>query len=262
MIQLIKYPRTPHIEGSRFQLGDHDLESVPFEQIKGRHIVVEEKLDGANSALRFNSAGKLYLQSRGHFLRGGVREKHFDLFKRWARTMAPVLWPVLTNRYVLYGEWLYAKHTIYYDRLPHFFMEFDLLHLDTGRFLDTPNRRQLLQGLPLTSVPVLDSGTAVSLNQVTRLLGRSQFKGDRWHENLTTEVAARGLKVDLALRETDPSNEMEGLYIKVEEEGHVIERFKFVRASFLTVVHDSNSHWQSRPIIPNRLADGIDLFRG
>jgi hypothetical protein len=55
---------------------------------------------------------------------------------------------------------------------------------------------------------------------------------------------------------------MEGLYIKVEEEGHVIERFKFVRASFLTVVHDSNSHWQSRPIIPNRLADGIDLFRG
>jgi hypothetical protein len=141
-------------------------------------------------------------------------------------------------------------------------MEFDLLDLDTGRFLDTPNRRQLLQGLPLTSVPVLDSGTAVSLNQVTRLLGRSQFKGDRWHENLTTEVAARGLKVDLALRETDPSNEMEGLYIKVEEEGHVIERFKFVRASFLTVVHDSNSHWQSRPIIPNRLADGIDLFRG
>ena len=46
---------------------------------------------------------------------------------------------------------------------------------------------------------------------------------------------------------------MEGLYIKLEEDGVVKERFKFVRASFLQCLLESNSHWQSRPIVPNML---------
>ncbi len=41
-----KYPRTPHLEGSRFQVGDQDLEAVPFSQIRGLFVVAEEKLDG------------------------------------------------------------------------------------------------------------------------------------------------------------------------------------------------------------------------
>ena len=46
---------------------------------------------------------------------------------------------------------------------------------------------------------------------------------------------------------------MEGLYIKVEENGEVIDRMKFVRASFLQTVDASETHWLERPIIPNRL---------
>jgi hypothetical protein len=42
----------------------------------------------------------------------------------------------------------------------------------------------------------------------------------------------------------------------------VVERAKFVRASFLTVVLDAESHWLSRPIVPNGLRDGVDLFAG
>lgn len=58
------------------------------------------------------------LQSRGHYLTGGPRESQFGLFKSWAATFAPILWPVLGDRYVLYGEWLYAKHICFYDALP------------------------------------------------------------------------------------------------------------------------------------------------
>ena len=50
---LRKYPRTAHLEGSRCQPGDEDLESVPFASIAGRHLVVEEKVDGANAFQRF-----------------------------------------------------------------------------------------------------------------------------------------------------------------------------------------------------------------
>lgn len=81
-MDLIKYPRTQHLAGSRLQPGDEDLRQIPFSEIAGRHLVVEEKIDGANSALSFDEHGNLLLQSRGHYLTGGYRERHYNLFKR------------------------------------------------------------------------------------------------------------------------------------------------------------------------------------
>ena len=63
--RIIKYPRTPHIEGSRLQPGDEDMSQRGFLEIAGRHVVVEEKIDGANTALSFTPQGELRLQSRG-----------------------------------------------------------------------------------------------------------------------------------------------------------------------------------------------------
>ncbi|MDP4183433.1 MAG: RNA ligase family protein, partial [Bacillota bacterium] len=81
---IIKYPRTNHIEGSRFQTGDENLDSIPFKNIANRFLVIEEKIDGANSGISFSDDGEMLLQSRGHYLTGGGREKHFKLFKTWA----------------------------------------------------------------------------------------------------------------------------------------------------------------------------------
>ena len=74
------------------------------------------------------------------------------------------------------------------------------------------------------------------------------------------EAAERGLEVERCVRETDPSHEAEGLYLKWEEDGVVKGRYKWIRASFLTAVQDSGSHWLDRPIVPNRLAPGVDLY--
>lgn len=57
-----KYPRTPHIEGSRLQVGDEDLSQIRFDAIRGRHLVVEEKIDGANSDISFDSDGQLLIR--------------------------------------------------------------------------------------------------------------------------------------------------------------------------------------------------------
>ena len=35
-----------------------------------------------------------------------------------------------------------------------------------------------------------------------------------------------------------------------------------IRTPFLTAVVDSETHWLQRPIVPNQLADGVDLFGG
>lgn len=258
--RLYKYPRTQHIEGSRPQQGDEDLQSVPFAKIAGRWLVVEEKMDGANSAVSFDSSGNLQLQSRGHYLTGGAREKHFNLFKQWASVHAGTLWDRLGDRYVMYGEWLYAKHTIFYDTLPHYFLEFDVLDAQTEEFLDTPRRQELLAGGPVVSVKVLQAGTMQKQRQLTDLIGDSYFIRPGHLQRLREACEQRNLDADQAIRETARDTLMEGLYIKVEEQGQVVERYKFVRADFLSAVCESESHWLNRPIIPNLLADGVDLF--
>src|SRR5262249_58891757 len=77
-----KYPRTRHVLDSRLQPGDADLSAATFAEIAGRHLVIEEKVDGANAAMSFDAAGRLQLQSRGHYLTGGPRERPFKLLQR------------------------------------------------------------------------------------------------------------------------------------------------------------------------------------
>ena len=203
---------------------------------------------------------------------GGARERHFDLFKQWAHCHTASFWSVLCSRYVMYGEWLYAKHTVFYNHLPHYFMEFDILDTVEGQFLSTERRRELLAGLPVVSVKVLFVGILQNLKQLTdpsservnstrvHCLGPSYFIRPGHMACLRELCEDRGLDAERVLQETDPSTTMEGLYIKVEEEGIVKERYKYVRASFLTTVVQSGSHWLERPIIPNQLAPGIDIF--
>jgi len=192
---------------------------VPFTEIAGRHLVVEEKLDGANAGISFTSDGQPLLQSRGHYLTGGPRERQFAPLKAWVATIAHLLWPRLRDRYIVYGEWLYAKHTVFYDALPHYFCEFDVFDRVEGVFLSTPRRAEQA---------ALDSG----------------------------------VDPDRVAAETDGSDDMEGLYIKVEENGIVTGRYKWVRAAFLNAVLDSGTHWMNRPIVPNQLRDPAVMYAG
>jgi hypothetical protein len=230
---------------------------VPLSELTGRHLVIEEKVDGANAAISFGSHGELHLQSRGHFLVGGARERHFALFKTWAHRHRAALFEQLRDRFVLYGEWLFAKHTVFYDALPHYFLEFDVLERETGDFLSTPRRRVLLRETPVRSVPVLAEG---ELGDPDARVRPSLFKSERWRDALRESARAEGLHVDRVVMQTDPSDLAEGLYIKAEDDDRVLGRYKYVRASFLTSVLDSGSHWLARPIVPNRLAPGVDIF--
>lgn len=251
---ILKYPRTHHLEGSRLQAGDEDLSQVPFTRIFGRNIVIEEKIDGANTALSFDDNGNLLLQSRGHYLTGGYRERHYNLFKQWANLNAELFYLVLGSRYIMYGEWMYAKHTVFYDALPAYFMEFDIFDRKERVFLSTPERRRLTDEMGIiSSVPVLDSGVFQKKKAILDYIGPSNYITDQKSDVLAMLARRQGLSAEQILSETDPTNTMEGLYIKVEENGIVTERMKYVRASFLQRMLQSDSHWIDRPIIPNQL---------
>ena len=59
-MNILKHPRTRHIEGSRLQVGDM-ADDKPIEELSGQPLIVEEKLDGANSAVSFDADGNLLL---------------------------------------------------------------------------------------------------------------------------------------------------------------------------------------------------------
>lgn len=257
---IAKFPRTRHIAGSRLQPGDQNLSQTSWDSLADSWLVVEEKIDGANAGISFSSDGELRLQSRGHHLEGGHQERHFALFKAWASAHREVLWRILASRYLMYGEWVYARHTLFYDALPHYFIEFDVLDRETGEFLDTQHRQALLGSGPVVSVPVLHQGYGGELPLPEAMVRRSLFKSAAWQERLREQAGSLGLDAERVLRETDASDQAEGLYVKVEGEGRVLGRLKWVRPSFASQSGASDGHWLSRPILPKLLRSGVDIF--
>lgn len=236
-----KYPRTPHLFGSRGTDDDKHLgeqESLNF--IAEPSLIVEEKLDGTNVGIHFTPAGRMVLQCRGHEITAGMHAQ-YDLFKQWTMGKRPVLEAMLEDRLLLFGEWLYATHSLHYRRLPHYFFEFDIYDKQRKVFLDLASRLDLLDETGIVTVPVVHRGSATA-DQLHELIGPSRF--DSVFENPLTG-------------RTD--NLMEGLYLRTEAEGRVTGRAKFVRAEFVEKVKQSE-HWQHRALVPNLLADGAEIW--
>lgn len=260
-LDLLKYPRTPHLQGSRLQAGDEGHDQVPYSTLAGRYIVVEEKLDGGNAGLSFSAGGELLLQSRGHYLSGGGRERQFNLYKRWATAHEQGLLAGLEDRYLMFGEWLHKKHSVFYDCLPHYFCEFDIWDWSRQCFLATAERHALLAGMPVLPVPVLYAGEAPRrLETLLDLLQPSLARTADWRMAFEADVRLGGLDLPQAWRQTDRSDLAEGLYIKVEEDGRTVARYKWVRRDFVQTILDSGRHHAEQPYIANRLAPGVDLF--
>lgn len=260
-IPLLRYPRTPHLEGSRLQPDDDGRDQTPLSVLEGSYAVIEEKLDGANSAVSFSEAAELLLQSRGHYLAGGARERQFNLLKVWARAHEDAFLSVLEDRYVMYGEWLYAKHSCWMDQLPHYFAEFDVYDRHTGKFLSTARRRALLRELPVLPVPVLYEGLMPTNSRLLwSLVTRSLAKSADWRARFEAQVVQQGLPLALTWKQTDKSDKSEGLYLKIENENEVLGRYKLVRADFTQTILDSDSHHADRPILPNLLAPAADIY--
>lgn len=105
---------------------------------------------------------------------------------------------------------------------------------------------------------MLAQGVFGSAEELVSLLGPSRYISPRHLERLRETCLQAGLDAERCLRETDASPLMEGLYIKIEEDGRVKERLKYVRASFAQAVDSSGSHWLDRPIVPNGLDRPLD----
>jgi len=238
-----KFPKTPRIVDVLQREDVH-------REWKHLHVVVQEKIDGANVGISIDEDANLLLQSRGHYLRGGPRERQFDLFKQWAHKHAAYLFEVLTDRYVLFGEWMYAKHHIFYDALEHYFVAYDMYDKRQQKFISSTRLRVKLAGGPICLVPILHEARFGKINNFTQYIGPSKFKTQEWKQKLIETAGEKELE------HSDITDLMEGVYVRIEDDDWTIGRMKHPREEFSKVLED-DSHWMMRPIIQNLLRPGI-----
>lgn len=236
-----KYPRTPHLAGSTGTSDDKKLGAEDTQKtLSDPTLVVEEKIDGTNVGLHF-SDGKQILQCRGHEITAGMHPQ-YDLFKQWATVKQDVFAKILGDQYIIYGEWMYAKHCIHYQRLPHYFFEFDIFDKMSGEFLTLDDRLEMLAGTGIETVPVVHRGE-ISMKELMALIAPSRF-------GATFEHPVSGRVDDL----------VEGLYLRTEDAEKVTSRSKFVRPEFTEKIKQS-SHWQYEKMIPNELIKDTDIWK-
>lgn len=257
--EIHKYPRTPHLEGSRLQPGDVD-DGLRLSDLPDGDWVWEEKLDGANTGISFDDDCNMVLQSRGHALQGGARERQFDKFKAWASANEDMLFDRLGTRHVAYFEWMAGTHSIHYDDLPHLAFEEDVLEKGTGRFLTTDERHKMFEGSGVVHVPILHRGALRQRKEVIGLIRRSLYQTPDWRTSFSIAAGRAAADVGKAMQQVDQGELSEGLYLKIEDATGIVGRYKWVRSSFLQTILDSGTHWQSRPLIENQLAPGVDIM--
>jgi hypothetical protein len=236
-----KYPRTPHLFGAQGTADDKRLnvsQSSAF--IADASLIVEEKIDGTNVGIHFADNGELILQCRGHLITEGMHPQ-YDLFKQWACAKTAVLEDMLSDRLILFGEWVYARHSIHYLELPHYFFEFDIFDKAEQKFLTLDRRLELLAGTGIETVPVVHRGTS-SQKELHGLIGESQF-GSQFDNPFTGNTDSL----------------MEGIYLRTESEDRVTGRAKMVRPEFVEKIKQS-THWQHSVMVPNRLSESADIW--
>lgn len=221
-----KFPSTPHLAtlpGVEIR-GDKVLTESEQDEFLMHAVTVEEKVDGANLGLSFDAEGNIRAQNRGAYLHlpGSGQWKKLG---EWLAPHSDALFEHLSDRYILFGEWCYAQHSIFYDRLPDWFLAFDIYDRDERRFLATSRRDRLLGEMHISKVPDIARGR-FTYPEIQKLLSQSK---------LTNQPA-------------------EGIYLRIDHGDWLEQRAKLVRPAFIQSVEQ---HWSRSAIRPNRLTPDV-----
>lgn len=217
-----KFPSTPHLATlpSVEVRDDKVFTTFEREEFLQHEITVEEKVDGANLGISFDGEGNIRVQNRGSYLNlPGLGQ--WKKLNEWLVPHTDALFEHLYDRYILFGEWCYARHSIYYDQLPDWFLAFDIYDRVSQRFLSSVRRDRLINEMSLFKVPNIGHGH----------FSFAELKGHLSQSKLADKPT-------------------EGLYLRFDEGNWLGQRAKLVRPAFIQAVED---HWSRYAIQPNRL---------
>jgi len=140
----VKYPRTYHLPWSQGATNDDKiLDNINI--FVGKQVVVTEKLDGENTNMYRNYIHARSTSSLDHVSQHWTKGLHSTI-----RNDIPEGWRIC-------GENLFAKHSIYYNRLESYFYVFSIWN-ENNECLSWDDTEEWSKLLNLKHVPVLYKG--------------------------------------------------------------------------------------------------------
>jgi hypothetical protein len=232
MTAFFRFPHTPHLAwlGTRHPRGDKVLAPDEVEVLLAGDVVVEEKVDGANIGFSTNEDGEVRVQNRGQYLDRAHSHGQFQPLWSWFPSREAALADALYPDLILFGEWCYAVHSVTYNRLPDWFLGFDVYDRTVDEFWDTGRRDGLLAALGLAGIPRLAEG-GFTLEQLAELLPTPSRVG---------------------------GESLEGIVVRKEADGLTTTRAKLVRPEFAQTIGE---HWSRGPLRRNELTQGAAPWR-
>ncbi len=186
-----------------------------------RHeLVVEEKIDGANLGISFDREVHIQCQNRGAFLQYPYTGQWKKL-SQWLVHKTDILFEKLTDRHILFGEWCYAQHSVFYDRLPDWFLGFDIFDKESLKFLSCPRRNAIFLDIGISGIPVIKKGR-FTLPELKRMLSISCLS----------------------------DKPAEGIFLRIDQGDWLKQRAKLVRPKFIQSIA---GHWSGKGIRANQL---------
>lgn len=224
-----EYPRTPHLVGfeSKMDSDDKTIDiPLPFTR-----AYIQEKVDGANSGVSWDEEGPL-VRNRNHMLRKSFAartpaKQQFTPIWNWLYAHEDGLKGIeksYGSPVATYGEWLYARHSVPYDQLPDFFIGFDMLDIEQGKFISP---RICMELASEAGIDWIDTSFHAPVDDK---LIRTMLGLKSWYRD--------GDKEGIVIKTVDADNKF------------VTQSMKVVRSDFQRQI---GKHWNKSEIVRNKL---------
>ena len=143
----------------------------------GDYIVIQEKIDGANAAIRYDSeTDTIKAQSRKNILGIG---NNLRGFYEWSQTLDKELVKyILGTRYILFGEWLVPHSVEYPNEKYNNAYFYDIYDTVEQKYLPQTEVRQRIGELGLTCVPIFYEGEFKSWKHCMSFVGKTELGGE------------------------------------------------------------------------------------
>lgn len=156
-----------------FRLRDDDLPDFHV----GDHIIVEEKVDGANFSFRYD-AEKDQICSFSRRVELHPKNTLFGAWEWSQKLDKKKIAEVLGNNLIMFAEWL-APHTVKYPDKKYFNAYcFDIMNAETEQYLPQEQVKKVVQDLGLSYVPIFYDGPFTSWEALASLVGRTELGGE------------------------------------------------------------------------------------
>lgn len=206
-----KYPRTYHFPFSPGRSADDKIFNDFESYFKDKQVVITEKMDGENTSIYKDMCHARSIDS-------AHKEYH-----SWLLNYIRNFQYMLDENEKICGEYLFAKHSIYYDSLPSYLMVFSIWNDE--HCLSWEDTVKRCKELNLITVPVL-------------------YEGIYSKEN-----------IDKAIQEVSNHNG-EGIVMRLASDYNYNDFnksiIKYVRANHV----QTDEHWSSKMIIKNAVCPG------